>query len=135
MAPVTSAVTPPDAFARALAGAWIAGDRVTLETLIAPEAEMLSLTGLWCEGRPAILAAMEDERAGTLARARLVSGRATCRAPAPGLNLISQRLVVSGLCDAEGREMPRLGAVLSATLVATPAGWQAVALTFAPVAA
>lgn len=124
---------PPD-FLRSLAAAWVAGDGQALSAMLAPEAAMLTLTGLWAEGQPAIVAAMEAERSGVLARARLVTGRGTTHNPLPGVAILSQRLVVSGLTDSDGQDIGRQGAMLTATLVAGPDGWRAQAVTFAPVA-
>jgi hypothetical protein len=124
---------PPD-FLRAFPAAWVAGDADTLAAMLAPEAAMLTLTGLWAEGSKAIIAAMEAERGGVLARARLVTGRGTCHTPLPGMAILSQRLVVSGLTDSNGQDIGRQGAMLTATLLAGPDGWRAQAVTFAPVA-
>lgn len=124
---------PPD-FLRAFAAAWVAGDGDRLAAMLAPGAAMLTLTGLWAEGPEAILAAMAAEKAGALARARLVTGRGTGHEPVAGVAILSQRLVVSGLTDGEGRDIGRQGAMLTATLVAGPEGWRAQSVTFAPVA-
>lgn len=126
-------MTAPQDFARSFAAAWVAGDSDTLEAALTDEATMLTLTGLWCEGRAAILAAMRAERAGTLSRARLVGGRAACRDLAPGVAMVAQRMVVSGLSDAGGQDLGRIAAMLTATLTRGPQGWQAQAVTFAPV--
>ncbi|MFN3971903.1 MAG: hypothetical protein ACK4L4_11080 [Gemmobacter sp.] len=66
---MTAPTTTPQDFARTFAAAWVAAEAETLTRLTTPDAEMLTLTGLWCEGRAALLAAAETERMGTLARA------------------------------------------------------------------
>ncbi|QYK43595.1 MAG: DUF4440 domain-containing protein [Paracoccaceae bacterium] len=112
----------------------MAGDADLLAAVLATSAGMLTLSGQWCEGRDAIFAAMRAERRGALARARVVGGRATCRAPAEHLRIVAQRFVISGLCDAGGQEMPRQAAMLTATLLRGGNGWTAEQLAFAPVA-
>ncbi|HSF63541.1 MAG TPA: nuclear transport factor 2 family protein [Paracoccaceae bacterium] len=122
--------TAPEDWARAFATAWGAADAAALTALMTPEAAMLGLTGGWAEGRGAVLKMLAAERAGVMARARLVTGRARLR-PLVGVTVLHQRFVLSGLVDATGQEMPRMTVHLTAVLVPGDAGWQADSLTFA----
>ena len=67
---------------------------------------------------------------GAFARARLVTGRGKLRPLGPGAAVLHQRFVLSGLIDAEGRDMGRVAALLMAVLVARSDGWKAVTLQF-----
>ena len=119
----------PRAFSQAFAGqsgANVAG-------LFVPDGHGLTLSGQWAEGRAALEAAWTAEFAGLLARARLVTGRASLRMLGPGAAVLSQRYVVSGAVDADGVEMARIPAVLAAVVIASAAGWQAVSLSFSAI--
>jgi uncharacterized protein (TIGR02246 family) len=120
----------PDAFAATFASAWTARDAAALARLAAEDADMLTLSGLWCEGRAAIESALAAEFAGTFAKARLVTGRTRLRPLGPGAAVLAQRFVLSGLVDAQDRNLGHLGAVLTAVLVARADGWQAMSLQF-----
>jgi uncharacterized protein (TIGR02246 family) len=121
----------PDGWTRAFATAWGAGDGAALAALMAPDIAMLGLTGGWAEGRAAVLKMLAAERAGVMARARLVTGRARLRVLG-GVVLVQQRFVLSGLTDAAGQDLPRMSVHLTAVLVPAGEGWQAESLTFAP---
>jgi uncharacterized protein (TIGR02246 family) len=123
-------MTGPEDFSALFAAAWLRRDAAALANLAAEDADMLTLSGLWCEGRPAIESALASELAGTFAHARLVTGRTRLRPLGPGAAVLSQRFVLSGLIDAEGRNIGHLGTVLSAVLVARADGWQAMTLQF-----
>ncbi|MGP3695676.1 SgcJ/EcaC family oxidoreductase [Rhodobacter sp. NSM] len=120
----------PEDFARRFATLWAARDAEALAELMAPDATMLTLTGLWCEGRKEILAALSAELSGAFARSRLVTGKTDLRPLGPGASLVHQRFVLSGLVDAEGRDAGRIGAMLTAVLLARKAGSEAVTLHF-----
>lgn len=120
----------PEDWPRAFATAWGAADATALTALMTPGAAMLGLTGGWAEGRGAVLKMLAAERAGVMARARLVTGRAGLR-PLGAVVVLHQRFVLSGLVDAAGQEMPRMTVHLTAVLVPGEAGWQADSLTFA----
>ncbi|MDZ4095607.1 MAG: SgcJ/EcaC family oxidoreductase [Paracoccaceae bacterium] len=122
-------------FARAFAAYWGARDAKALAELAAEDAEMLCLTGAWCEGRKAIIATLTAELAGTFSRSRLVTGKTRLRPIGPGAAVLHQRFVLSGLIDAEGRDMGRIGAILIAVLLARAEGWQAVSVQFSVVEA
>lgn len=122
-------MTPED-FARAFAAAWIARDPAALAALMTEDADLLSLTGAWVEGRRAITDTFQAELNGIFARARLVTGRAKLRSLGLDRALLHQRFVLSGLRDAQGADMGRIGALLIATLQRDADGWQAVALQF-----
>ncbi len=124
-----SAPTPED-FPRRFAALWAARDAEALSELLAQDATMLTLTGLWCEGRKEILAALKAELSGAFARSRLVTGKTDLRPLGPGATLVHQRFVLSGLVDAEGRDAGRIGAMLTAVLLARKAGSDAVTLHF-----
>lgn len=120
----------PDDFARAFANAWSTRDARAIAALFAEDADFLTLTGAWAEGRKAITETLTGELLGAFARAKLVTGRGKRRDLAPGAAQVMQRYVLSGIVDAGGRDAGRIGAVLSATLVGGPQGWQVVSAQF-----
>lgn len=124
----------PDDFTRAFVVLWGQRDAAGLASLCAEDAEMLSITGLWCEGRPRIAEVLEAELSGAFAQSRLVTGKGRMRPMGPGAALLSQRFVLSGLVDAEGRDAGRVAAMLSAVLLARSDGWQAAMLHFSALA-
>ena len=122
----------PALFPRAFTDAWSARDAAAMAALFAEDADLLSLTGHWAEGAPAIEDVLAAELAGTLARARLVSGRTRLRAVAPGVAQIIQRFVLSGLSHPDGSDAGRVGVILSALLCEGAEGWHAVSAQFSP---
>ena len=76
---------------------------------------------------------MQQEFAGLSRMARLVTGKTALRPLGPGAAVLHQRFVVTGLRDASGAELPRIGALLTAVLVAKGEGWLALTATFAMV--
>jgi uncharacterized protein (TIGR02246 family) len=125
----------PDDFSRRFVLAWGGRDAAALAALCAEDAEMLTLTGLWCEGRPRIQEILQAEFDGAFAQSRLVTGKGRLRLLGPGASVLTQRFVLTGILDAEGRDAGRVGAVLSAVLLARADGWQAVTLQFVALAA
>lgn len=123
----------PETFARAFAQAWSARDAALLATMLVEDAEVLSLTGGWAEGRKAIEALFAGELAGSFSRSRLVTGKAKLRRLGPGAAVLHQRFVLSGLVGPDGQDMGRVGAILIAVLVAKTDGWQAVSAQFTAV--
>jgi len=117
-------------FARSFAAGWIARDAAALAALMTEDADMLSLTGAWSEGRGAITATLRGELQGLFARARLVTGRSKLRMLGTDRAVLHQRFVLSGLRGPEGQDMGRVGALLIAVLEQRPEGWRAVALQF-----
>ncbi len=136
--PLTNRMTPieTDDFLRAFALGWSNRDAAAIADLFAEDADFLTLTGLWAEGRVDIEAALAAEFSGACARARLVTGRVKVRGLAVGVTLVLQRFVLSGIRHANGRDAGRIGAVLAATLVAGPQlnrrGWYVASAQFAP---
>ena len=128
-------MTPEKAeeFPRAFALRWSARDAEGLAALLAEDAEFLSLTGGWAEGRRAIQTLFADELAGAFSHSRLVTGKTRLRPLGPGAAVLHQRFVLSGLVDEAGRDTGRIGAMLMAVLVAKSGGWQAVSLQFSAV--
>ncbi len=124
-------VATPEDFPRAFATAFAAQDAAAVAELIAEDAEVLTLTGQWAEGRSAVQAALAAELSGAFAQTRLVSGKAKLRPLGPGAVILHQRYVLSGVVDAQGNELPRIGAMLTAVLAARADGWQALTITFA----
>lgn len=120
-------------FPRAFATAFSAQDADGIAALFAEDGSFHALTGHWAEGRRAIAAGMQQEFAGLSRMARLVSGKTALRPLGPGAAVLHQRFVVTGLRDASGAELPRIGALLTAVLVAKGDGWQALTATFAMV--
>ena len=117
-------------FPRRFAALWAARDAAGIAELTDENAEFLSLTGGWAEGRQAIEALLRDELAGSFSRSRLVTGKTRLRPLGPGASVLHQRFVLSGLVDADGRDLGRLAAMLTAVLTARNNGWQAVSLQF-----
>lgn len=126
LAPVT-----PDSFSRLFASAFGARDARAMAALLCEDAEALTLTGHWVQGRKAIEAAWQADFAGTLARARLVTGRQTRRAVAPQVALLSQRFVLSGATDSAGHDLPRCAVLLQVALAETADRWSAVSASLA----
>ena len=124
----------PDGFSRAFAQAWGARDAAALAALCAEDAEMLTLTGLWCDGRARIEAVLQAELDGAFSQSRLVTGKARLRPLGPGAAVLSQHFVLSGIVDAEGADAGRVGAMLGAVLLARADGWQATTLHFVALA-
>jgi uncharacterized protein (TIGR02246 family) len=120
-------------FPRAFAKAWGARDVTALAALMAEDADFLSLTGGWAEGRREIEALLRDELSGGFSQSRLVTGKMRLRPIGPGAAVLQQRFVLSGLVDAEGRDLGRTAAILIAVLVARGEGWQAITLQFSAV--
>jgi uncharacterized protein (TIGR02246 family) len=125
----------PDDFSRSFVLGWGGRDAAALAALCAQDAEMLTITGLWCEGRPRIHEVLQAELDGAFAQSRLVTGKGRLRPLGPGAAVLTQRFVLSGILDAEGRDAGRVGAVLSAVLLARADGWQAATLQFVALAA
>jgi uncharacterized protein (TIGR02246 family) len=125
----------PDDFSRSFVLGWGERDAAALAALCAQDAEMLTITGLWCEGRPRIHEILQAELDGAFAQSRLVTGKGRLRPLGPGAAVLTQRFVLSGIVDAEGRDAGRVGAVLSAVLLARADGWQAATLQFVALAA
>ena len=125
----------PDDFSRAFVVAWGRRSAADLAALCAEDAEMLTITGLWCEGRDRIAEVLEAELAGAFSQSRLVTGKARLRPIGPGAAVLNQRFVLSGIVDAERRDAGRVAAMLSAVLLARADGWQATVLHFVALAA
>ncbi|NBE08080.1 SgcJ/EcaC family oxidoreductase [Paragemmobacter ruber] len=119
-------MTPED-FPRAFASAFAAQDAPALAALLHDEADLITPTGQYAEGRTAIESALAAEFAGVFRAARLVKGKLRLRPLGPGAALVTQRYVVTGAQNESGAELPRCALVLTATLAATPQGWQALA--------
>lgn len=120
-----------EGFARSFAQAWLAQDATALAAHFAEDGDFLSLTGAWAEGRPAVERVLKAELKGAFARARLVTGRAKLRALGPGLAVVHQRFVLSGVRNEDGSDAGRIGTVLIAVLAEQPTGWVAVSAQFA----
>ena len=116
-------VAAPDLLPRAFGAAWAARDAGEIAALFAEDADLLSLTGYWAEGRRAIRDTFAAELAGAFLRAKLVTGRVKQRRLAPGVAQVMQRFVLSGIVNPDGSDAGRVGAILSAVLVEGTAGW------------
>lgn len=130
---MTTAPATAEEFPRAFATAWGARDAAGLAALLAEDGDFLSLTGGWAEGRRAVETLFRDELAGAFSQSRLVTGKTRLRPLGPGAAVLQQRYVLSGLVDAEGRDMGRTGAILIAVLLARAGGWHAITLQFSVV--
>ncbi len=119
-----------EAFPRSFAALWSKRDAEGLAGLLAEDGTALTLTGGWGEGRRATAMLFEAELSGSFARSRLVTGKVAFRALGSEMSVLHQRFVLSGLVDADGADIGRIGAMLTAVLVARTGGWQAVAMQF-----
>ncbi|MBI1170647.1 DUF4440 domain-containing protein [bacterium] len=126
-------MTPED-FAKAFASAFGRQDAAGLAALLAPDAEVLTLTGAVVTGSKAAEAAFAAEFAGIFAASRLVTGKMRLRDIAAGATILSQRFVVSGARDEAKAELPRIGTLMTAVLVVEGDIWRAVNLTFSATA-
>ncbi len=120
----------PDQFSRAFSLAWGSRDVATLAAMFAEDADLLTLTGAWAEGRKAIADVLAGELAGAFARAKLVTGRTKLRELGTGGAVLMQRFVLSGIRHADGSDAGRVGAVLNAVMVAGEDGWEVVSASF-----
>lgn len=120
-------------FSRAFALRWAARDAAGLTALLAEDADVLSLTGGWAEGRRAIETLFKGELTGVFSQSRLVTGKTRLRPLGPGASVLHQRFVLSGLVDETGRDVGRVGAMLVAVLMTKDGGWLAVSLQFSAV--
>ncbi|GHE00046.1 hypothetical protein U879_10115 [Defluviimonas sp. 20V17] len=120
----------PDAFARAFSGAWLARDVAGLTGLFTEDADFLTLTGEWAEGRQAIARTVTGEMKGAFARARLVTGRAKLRPLGKDMAVVHQRFVLSGVLNPDGTDAGRIATILMAVLLRDRTGWQAVSAQF-----
>ncbi|MCU9847706.1 SgcJ/EcaC family oxidoreductase [Defluviimonas sp. WL0024] len=123
-------LSAPETFVRAFANAWAVRDAKAIAALFAEDADFLTLTGHWAEGRKAVEETLAGEMAGAFARAKLVTGRTKLRMVAPGVAQLMQRYVLSGILNADGSDAGRVGAILSAVLVEGPQGWTVAAAQF-----
>lgn len=126
-------IPTPEDFPRQFTSLWSARDAAGLAALLTEDADFLSLTGRWCEGRKGIETTLTAEFAGAFARARLVTGKGKFRPLGPGAAVLHQRFVLSGLIGDQGQDMGRIGALMVAVLIAQDAGWQALSLQFSAV--
>lgn len=123
-------VEAPDQFARAFSTAWLARDIAELAGLFSEDADFLTLTGDWAEGRQGIARTLTGELKGAFAKARLVTGRAKMRTLGKDTAIVHQRFVLSGVLNPDGSDAGRIATILMAVLVKAPAGWQAVSAQF-----
>lgn len=123
-------VAAPEHLPRTFAAAWAARDAKAIAALFAEDADLLSLTGHWAEGRKEIAETFAGELAGAFQRAKLVTGKVKLRNLAPGVAQVMQRFVLSGILNADGSDAGRVGAILSAVLVERPGGWAIAAAQF-----
>ncbi len=123
-------VAAPDDLPRSFAAAWSARDAGMIASLFAEDADLLSLTGHWAEGRKAIAETFAGELAGAFLRAKLVTGRVKTRQLAPGVVQVMQRFVLSGILNPDGSDAGRVGAILAAVLVTGTEGWLIAAAQF-----
>jgi uncharacterized protein (TIGR02246 family) len=124
-------MTDPAGFPRAFAAAFGAQDAEAFAALFAEDGSFHALTGHWTEGRNRIADAMRQEFAGLSRMARLVTGKTAQRQLGPDTIILHQRFVVTGLRDASGAELSRVGALLTAVLASRNGTWQVLTATFA----
>ncbi|MCB2111543.1 MAG: SgcJ/EcaC family oxidoreductase [Defluviimonas sp.] len=126
-----SALASPADLPRGFSNAWSTHDAREIASLFAEDADLMSLTGTWAEGRKAIGETFAAELAGTFARAKLVTGRTKLRSLGPDTVVVLQRYVLSGLLHADGADAGRIGTILAAVLSRGPEGWRIVSAQFA----
>ncbi|WP_435259664.1 SgcJ/EcaC family oxidoreductase [Thioclava sp. FR2] len=120
-------------FARLFAQAFGTQDAAGLAALFSEDGNLHSLTGRHLEGRRAIEAGLAEEFAGLSRMARLVTGRTGQQSLGSDVVILHKRYVVTGLRDANGAEMPRVGALLTVVLANEGEVWLAKTATFAVV--
>ncbi|MEH6773865.1 MAG: DUF4440 domain-containing protein [Cereibacter changlensis] len=123
----------PEEFPSRFAAYFAAREADGLAMMLAADGTMLTITGLWCEGRREIASGLRAEMAGACARARLVTGRTQLRPLGTEAKILHQRFVLSGIVDEEGNESGRIATVLTAVLVARGRNWEALNLQFTAV--
>lgn len=119
-----------ETYARSFAQAWLAQDAAGLAALFAEDADFLSLTGAWAEGRQAIERVLKGEWKGAFAKARLVTGRGKLRPLGPAVAVVHQRFVLSGIRHEDGSDAGRIATILIAVLARQSSGWAAVSAQF-----
>ncbi len=120
----------PEALTKAFSAAFSTHDIDAILSFFAEDADFLTLTGSWAEGRAEIEAALRAEMAGAFARVKLVTGRTKVRPVFPGVAQVMQRFVLSGVLNADGSDAGRIGAVLSALMTREGGHWQVVSASF-----
>jgi uncharacterized protein (TIGR02246 family) len=121
-------MTPED-FPKAFATAFAAQDRAALVAMLAPDAQVITLTGALAETAEQAALAFDQEFAGIFAGVKLVTGRNRLRTLGQDGALVHQRFVVMAARDQTGRELPRFGAAMTAVLLARDENWQVVSLS------
>ncbi len=124
----------PEDFARRFAAAFSARDAVAIGALCTEGAGALTLTGGWADDRTGVQALWAADLAGPLAGTRLVTGKMRLVPVAEGAVMLHQRFVLSGVTDANGGDLGRLGVMLCALLLRQDADWKAQSLMIAPLA-
>jgi uncharacterized protein (TIGR02246 family) len=132
---MTAVLETPEEFARRFGQLWGARDADGLAALMAEDASFLSLTGGFADGRKAIIALLKGEMSGVFSKSRLVTGKSRQRPISAETSILYQRFVLSGLIDAEGSDMGRVGAMVIAVLTRRTDGWKAESLQFSAVEA
>jgi uncharacterized protein (TIGR02246 family) len=120
----------PESLTRAFSDAFSAHDLDAIAALFAEDADFLTLTGAWAEGRAEITKTLRSEMAGAFARVKLVTGRTKIRQVFPGVAQVMQRFVLSGILHPDGSDAGRVGAVLSALLARQDGNWHVVSAAF-----
>lgn len=126
-------MTEPQTFARQFAQAFGSQDAAGLAALFSQDGCLHSLTGRHLEGQREIETGLAEEFAGLSRMARLVTGRAGQQSLGQDVVILHQRYVVTGLRDADGAEIPRVAALLTAVLARQADEWFAKTATFAVV--
>ena len=116
----------PDDLPKLFAAAFNKGDAESVAGWLVADADVLTLTGAVAEGAEEARHVLAGEFAGIFAGARLVTGKTKVRVLGPGAAIVSQRYVIAGARDEGGAELPRIGCLLTAMLIATKDGWRAV---------
>jgi uncharacterized protein (TIGR02246 family) len=124
----------PENFPKAFAAAFAAQNSAALAAMLAPDAQVVTLTGAVTETADEARAAFDQEFAGTFAGAKLVTGRNRVQAIGPGAAIVHQRYVVMGAKDAAGHDLPRFGILVTMVLLARPEGWRGSSLTLSALA-
>ena len=120
----------PEALTKAFSNAFSAQDSDAIAALFTEDADFLSLTGAWAEGRTDIAEVLRGEMAGAFARVKLVTGRTKVRPVFPAVTQVMQRYVLSGVLNADGSDAGRIGAVLSALMTRQEGNWRIVSASF-----
>jgi uncharacterized protein (TIGR02246 family) len=108
--------------------AWNAADAKTLGALFAPDADLVTPTGIDSKGRDAIEAFYAAAFARGYAGSRGVGQVVRERALSPDISLIDARFAITNAKTQDGSSRAAEGGIMTAVVRRTETGWQILAL-------